>query len=300
MPLASRRCDVPALLDPACTIEQTIRADSEAPPTRAPSMSASAIRAADVVRLDAAAVQDAHAPPPPPARARRCGVRMKRCTSCACAGVALRPVPIAHTGSYAITTRCQRPRRRCRRAPRRAAPHAAERLARVALGQRLADADDRREARASAARAFRLTRRVRLAEQLAPLAVADDDVLAARVGQLRRRHLAGERAFVLPEAVLRGDRDRAVLEPLRDRVQRREAGRDGDVDVAQVATPLRTSVASASDSAIVPLSFQLPQKKGVGVRWPCVSLSKSPAPRGPAASCPRGTRATRRRRSRCA
>src|SRR3954466_7499814 len=30
----------------------------------------------------------------------------------------------------------------------------------------------------------------------------------------------------------------------------------------RVATPLRTSVASASDSAIEPLSFQFPQKKG--------------------------------------
>ena len=31
-------------------------------------------------------------------------LRSAACTSCACAGVATLPVPIAHTGSYAITT----------------------------------------------------------------------------------------------------------------------------------------------------------------------------------------------------
>ena len=72
----------------------------EAPPTRAPSTSAWAMRAADVVGLHAAAVQDARtaaAAGSPWETATR--LRMKAWTSCACAGVATLPVPMAQTGS---------------------------------------------------------------------------------------------------------------------------------------------------------------------------------------------------------
>ena len=63
--------------------------------------------------------------------------------------------------------------------------HAADGLARVALGQGLADADDRRQAGAQRRARLQVDRRVQLAEQLPPLRVADDDVLAADVGELR-------------------------------------------------------------------------------------------------------------------
>ena len=48
-------------------------------------------------------------------------------------------------------------------------------------------------------------RLVGLAEQLTPLGVADDHVLHVELGQHRRAHLAGERALVLPVAVLRAE-----------------------------------------------------------------------------------------------
>ena len=52
---------------------------------------------------------------------------------------------------------------------------------------------------------------VGLAEQLAALAVAGDDVLHLELGEERRRHLAGERALVLPVAVLGAERERQVV-----------------------------------------------------------------------------------------
>ena len=63
---------------------------------------------------------------------------------------------------------------------------AADRLAGVALGQGLAHADDRRQAGAERGARLQVDGRVELAEQLAPLRVAQDDVFAAGVGQLRQ------------------------------------------------------------------------------------------------------------------
>ena len=52
---------------------------------------------------------------------------------------------------------------------------------------------------------------VGLAEQLAPLAVAADHVAHVELGEERRRHLAGERALVLPVAVLGAEGERQVV-----------------------------------------------------------------------------------------
>src|SRR5438105_11141511 len=70
-------------------------ATSEAPPIRPPSTSGMAKIAAAFCGLTL-----------PPYRMRTPALSFRRrnaCTACACSGVALRPVPIAHTGSYAST-----------------------------------------------------------------------------------------------------------------------------------------------------------------------------------------------------
>ena len=77
----------------------------------------------------------------------------------------------------------------------------------VALLKRLADADDGREASRNRGPRAQVDRLVRLAEVLATLAVADDDVLGARVEQHPRRDLARVRAGLLPMAVLGADAD---------------------------------------------------------------------------------------------
>ena len=58
---------------------------------------------------------------------------------------------------------------------------------------------------------------VGLAEQRAPLGVADDHVARAGVADHRRADLAGERALALPMQVLRGDADRAAFRGVRRR-----------------------------------------------------------------------------------
>ena len=129
------------------TISANARTSRLAPPTSAPSTSACSTRG-DVVRLDAAAIQDAAAAP----RRRRqttaaCALRMCACASCACSGVALRPVPIAQTGSYASTSPASWSAVRPSRPARQLLDRARQRLIRLALLERLANADDRHQPR---------------------------------------------------------------------------------------------------------------------------------------------------------
>ena len=76
--------------------------------------------------------------------------------------------------------------------------------------------------------------RVGLAEQTAPLGVADDHVLGAGFLDHRRRDLAGERALALPVEILRGDADVRVARGFGHGVDRRERRRDDDLDVGDV------------------------------------------------------------------
>ena len=104
-------------------------------------------------------------------------------------------------------------------------------LAGVALLERLADADDGGEACGDRGPGTQVDGLVGLAEVLAALAVADDDVLRARVKQHPRRNLARVRAGLLPVAVLRADAD-VGSRSRRDRgghVDRRRAAHDLDV-----------------------------------------------------------------------
>ena len=145
---------------------------------------------------------------------------MNACASCACSGVAVLPVPIAHTGSYATTSSlvrlgsarpaaAARPRSRRARAPASsladAGDHAQARLERGSARRRATSRRSRRSA--GAARSGRRSRR------------------DAELEQHRRRDLAGERALVLPVHVLRGDRDSVRPAPARRRRARRTAGR---------------------------------------------------------------------------
>jgi hypothetical protein len=154
--------------------------------------------------------------------------RSLACTSCACAGVATLPVPMAHTGSYATTTlvqsltarayACARARARARksgrarhyfffsfflfvleRQRRRPPPHRelagddVHGAARLALGGRLAQAGDDRQAVVNGGRGLGRNALVGLA-LLPALRVAEDGVLEPQVLEHRRRHLARVRA----------------------------------------------------------------------------------------------------------
>ena len=137
---------------------------------------------------------------------------MNACASCAISGVAVLPVPIAQTGSYAITS--------CSWCGSSTASLAAEDvlgLARLALLVRLADARDHAQAGLERRRGPPGDRLVGLAEVLPPLGVADERAGDAELEQHRRRDLAGVRALAAPVHVLRerssGPRSTAVAQP---------------------------------------------------------------------------------------
>ncbi len=77
--------------------------------------------------------------------------------------------------------------------------------------ERFADADDRDETRGQRGVRLLVDGLVGVAEQRAPLGVADDHVARAGLADHRRADLAGERAFALPVQVLRADVDRAAF-----------------------------------------------------------------------------------------
>src|SRR5688572_1029641 len=110
----------------------------------------------------------------------------------------------------------------------------AERLAALALIERLADADDGREARRECGDRFSIDHRVGLAEQCAALGVSDDHILGAGLADHRRADLSGECALALPVGVLRRNHDVAVAGRLRSGVQRGERRREHDLDVGDV------------------------------------------------------------------
>src|SRR5262249_59894244 len=142
-----------------------------APPTRAPSTSSSAMSSRMLSGLTLPPYRMRQAPAASPPNHCRSRFLMCACASPACAAVAVRPVPIAHTGSYAITSSdsCaavirSRPSLICRSSTSsvslrsrsssvsptqtigvNSAAIDVERLVALALLERLADADDRRQ-----------------------------------------------------------------------------------------------------------------------------------------------------------
>ena len=118
---------------------------------------------------------------------------MNACASCACWGVALRPVPIAQTGSYAITRFLQflwtQTGETAAQLDRQNFFH----VAFVALIERFSDANDRTQFRLVRRAHFAIDDFVGLAEQRAAFAVAEHDVVHKQVAQKRSADLAGKR-----------------------------------------------------------------------------------------------------------
>src|SRR2546425_9354037 len=96
----------------------------------------------------------------------------------------------------------------------------------VPLGERLADADGRRELGGEDGVQAAVHRLVGLAEVLAALGVPDDDVRAPRLAQHRRRDLAGVGALRLPVDVLRPETDLRAGNCLGDGLEGREGRGD--------------------------------------------------------------------------
>ena len=86
----------------------------------------------------------------------------------------------------------------------------------VALGERLAYAQDRGHPRLQHGGGLRLHDRVRLGVLGAPFGMADDDEAAAGILQHVRRHVAGESPRRLGVAVLRAQPHAAARQDLRD------------------------------------------------------------------------------------
>ena len=93
------------------------------------------------------------------------------------------------------------------------AGHDLLRLTRLALGQRLADADQRHQAVPDSGRSLQADRAIRLAEMLAPLAVAELDEVEPAILEHQWRDLSGPGAGIRPMHVLR-----ANLHPCRAKV----------------------------------------------------------------------------------
>src|SRR5438876_5752905 len=103
----------------------------------------------------------------------------------------------------------------------------------LALGQRLADADDGRQALIDSRPHLSRHHLLALAEDMAPLRVAEDHVAAADVLQHQRGDLAREGALALPVHVLRAEQHPAAAERLGDRAERGEGGRHQHVAVRE-------------------------------------------------------------------
>ena len=102
-------------------------------------------------------------------------------------------------------------------------------VARLALLLLLADADDRGQARLDGRQHALVHRRIRLAEVLAALAVAENDVFHAGFLEHCGAQLAGVRAGFLPVHVLRAELDVRALDDLAHRGKVNGRGADDHV-----------------------------------------------------------------------
>ena len=218
-------------------------------------MSGCANSVARVVGLDAAAVEDAH--------------RVRRAASPrAAARAATRAPPAPAQASRCCRCRWPRPARRRRRSRRCSAPSVwitadSCRLTTPSVssasrcGQRLADADDRRDAVRQRGLGLVGHQLVALAVVRAALGVPDDRVAAAELVQHRRRHLAGVGALLVRRAVLRA--------PARRRCRRARRRLPTGTGTARrprrprrAGRPRRMPSSSSALAAWLPFIFQLP------------------------------------------
>ena len=140
--------------------------------------------AADVARIDRSAVEDPDLVGDLACRAaREIQPRIAAQTSWASSGVATRPVPMAQTGSYAMTSFADLLRRESGQRPLdvgSVSGHLAELLPHL---EALADADDRDDAARDRLHGLGVDDVVVLAVEPPALGVADHDVAAAKLGQ---------------------------------------------------------------------------------------------------------------------
>ena len=176
--------------------------------------------------------------------------------------------------------------------------------------ERLADAEDRRDAVAVGGPHLRVHRGVVLVVVLAALGVPDHDVGAAELREHRARDVAGVGAGVVWGEVLCAVTDRhAVAVDQRLHAADVDEGRQHrDLDALRLlgvqAERQLLHEADRLEVVVVHLPVAGDQRpasvrelgRGGGPRH----VSALPERRHPAAPCPRGTRATHRRRSRCA
>ena len=175
-------------------------------------------------------------------------------------------------------------------------------LAAFALIQRLADADDWRQPRGEGRTDLAIHRCVGFTKQRAALGVADDHVLRPRFRDHRRAHFAGEGSLALPVQILRGDGDGAVACRVRRCMQGGERRRHDDVDAGggfHEATELLDVIDRLGDGLEhLPIAGD-EWGSHLGVLGVWVATCQATLRRREACGR-RETRATRRRRSRCA
>ena len=131
-------------------------------------------------------------------------------------------------------------------------------LAGLPLLQRLAHADDRRQPAARAASTFLFTSWLGLLKNLPPLAVAEDDVLAADVLEHGGADFAGERAFRLVIAILSAQPVGRSLDGLNHRLPGRGWAGKWRHPHAEVPPTFAQPAAKATASARLRFIFQLP------------------------------------------
>ena len=149
-------------------------------------------------------------------------------------------------------------------------------LARLALRERLADADDRRELVRERGLGLVGDELVALGVQRAALGVADDHVAAAELGQHRRRHLAGVGARLVRRAVLRAPGDGRAGEQLAAAARGTGTARTRPHRSAMRRAPTSSSASSAALAARLPFIFQLPTTSLRRIRQPSLAGLGSP------------------------
>ena len=187
---------------------------------------------------------------------------MNAWTSATSAGVGVRPVPIAQTGSYATTKLVRRGSVGQR--PVELTPDNLQSLAGFTLGALFADTDNGGQPRAPGRLRFRPHLRIGLVMVGAPFGMADDDRARSGIGQHLRGNVAGVGARRLGVTVLSADRSPASRARLRQMpLSRWPADKPSVRPCRQDPLAPEMILASSLREAASPFIFQLPATSGI-------------------------------------